>query len=301
MHTHLDCMVCFVRQALEAARLVSDDEALHERVVREVVRMAADLDLKLSPPVITQAVQRLIRQETGHADPYHDLKRHANEVARAALPELRARIRQAPDPLAAAVRLTIAANVIDAGANGTDSVRHVEQGLQAAQQRPFHGDVDELRAAVAAARSILFLTDNTGEIVFDRLLAEQLPPGRTTFAVRGAPVLNDATLADARFAGLHELGEVIDNGSDAPGTLLEDCSPQFLRAFQDADLIIAKGQGNYESLSDEPYDIFFLFTVKCDIAGRDVGLPRGTQALVRSSYARSMRLNAGSARAGGKA
>jgi uncharacterized protein with ATP-grasp and redox domains len=114
------------------------------------------------------------------------------------------------------------------------------------------------------------------------LLAEQLPLERLTFAVRGAPVLNDATLADARLAGLDGLAEVIDNGSDAPGTILADCSEEFRRRFAAADLIVAKGQGNYESLSEEPHDIFFLFTVKCDVAARHAGVPRGTQVLWRS-------------------
>ena len=177
----------------------------------------------------------------------------------------------------------IAGNTIDAGANGADSVERIEQELSVAYERPFHGDVDEFRRAVGSARSILFLTDNTGEIVIDRLLAEHLPLERITFAVRGAPVLNDATRADARFAGLDRLAEVIDNGSDAPGTILADCSPEFRRRFAAADLIIAKGQGNYETLSEEPHDIFFLFAVKCDVAARHVGLPRGTQVLVRSA------------------
>jgi len=128
--------------------------------------------------------------------------------------------------------------------------------------------------------------------------AEQLPLERTTFAVRGAPVLNDATRADARFAGLDRLAEVIDNGSDAPGTVLKDCSPEFRRRFAEADLVIAKGQGNYETLGEEPRDVFFLFAVKCDGAARHVGLARGTQVLLRSS-AGNVATTPGSGRRGG--
>lgn len=283
VRTSLDCIACLIRQTVEASRFVSADPALHERVLRDVLRMAAELDLSQAPPLLTQQVQRHVRALTGADDPYRKLKQRANEVALAALPALAAEVRSSPDPLSAALRLAIAGNTMDAGAGGAGSVEGIEQELSVAYERPFHGDIDEFRRAIGSARRILFLTDNTGEIVIDRLLAERLPLGETTFAVRGAPVLNDATRADARFAGLDRLAEVIDNGSDAPGTVLEDCSPEFRRRFAAADLIIAKGQGNYETLSEEPRDIFFLFAVKCDVVARHVGLPRGTQVLLRSS------------------
>lgn len=268
--------------------MVSEDPAVHERVVREALRAAAELELDASPPTIAQRMQHRIRQLSGADDPYEPLKRRANSVMMAALPDLSAEVRAAEDPLSAAIRLAIAANTIDVGASGAESIRSVERQLQAARAWAFAGDVEELRAAVASARTILFLTDNSGEVVVDRLLAEQLPLERVTFAVRGAPVLNDATMADARVTGLDRLAEVIDNGSDAPGTVLSDCSAEFRRRFRAADLVIAKGQGNYESLSDEPCDIFFLFAVKCEVAAQHSGLPRGTRALLRSRAGRRL-------------
>ena len=287
MRTSLDCITCLIRQTVEASRFASADPELHEHVLRDVLRMATEFDLSQAPPVLTQQVQRHIRRLTGDDDPYRELKRRANEAALAALPSLAAEVRSAPDPLPAALRFAIAGNTMDAGAGGAASIERMEQELSVAHERPFHGDVDEFRRAAASARTILFLTDNTGEIVIDRLLAEQLPLDRITFAVRGAPVLNDATRADAKLAGLDRLAEVVDNGSDAPGTVLQDCSPEFRRRFSEADLIIAKGQGNYETLSNEPRDIFVLFAVKCDIAARHVGLPRGTQVLLRSPAGRA--------------
>lgn len=100
-----------------------------------------------------------------------------------------------------------------------------------------------------------------------------------TVAVRGAPVINDATMEDARATGLCEIVEVIDNGSDAPGTVLKDCKPEFLRLYENADLIIAKGQGNYETLSDEQRDIAFLFKAKCPVIAAHVGMPVGSHVL----------------------
>jgi len=114
-------------------------------------------------------------------------------------------------------------------------------------------------------------------------LIEQLSPPRVTLAVRGAPIINDATLADARATGLDALVAVIDNGSDAPGTVLEDCNEAFRRYYHEANLIIAKGQGNFETLSDAPDNIFFLFQAKCPVIAAHVGQPVGTHIMTRST------------------
>jgi uncharacterized protein with ATP-grasp and redox domains len=120
------------------------------------------------------------------------------------------------------------------------------------------------------------LADNAGEIVFDRLLVDALPAGRVTVALRGLPVLNDATLDDACVASLDQVATVIENGSDAPGTVLSETSPAFQRIFQEADLILSKGQGNFETLSDTSANVYFLLTVKCSAIGEEIGAPVGT-------------------------
>ncbi len=126
----------------------------------------------------------------------------------------------------------------------------------------------------------MYLADNAGEIAFDRLLIEQLPANRVALVVRGGPIINDATLVDARAVGLHEIVEVIDNGSDAPGTILEDCSAAFRERFEQADLVIAKGQGNFETLSDVRRPIRFLLKAKCPVIARHAGVPMGTHLLL---------------------
>jgi damage-control phosphatase, subfamily I len=150
---------------------------------------------------------------------------------------------------------------------------------------PFHGIAEDLRSAAETADKILYLADNAGELVFDWPLIEQLGPEHVTVAVRGHAVLNDATLEDAKAAGLDQWVEVVGNGSDAPGTVLEDCSPSFQRRFHEADLIIAKGPGNFEALSDEPAKIFFLFKVRCSVISGRIGLPIGTHVLLRPGIA----------------
>jgi uncharacterized protein with ATP-grasp and redox domains len=283
MKTSLDCIACFIRQALDAARLVSTDTAVHQRILREVLRWAGEMDMDQPAPVMGQRIHRLIRKIVGIDDPYRDVKDHQNRMALALLPELKTKIEAATDPLIMALRLAIAGNVIDMGVNGNVTESDVRESVIQALTEPFVGEQSGFRNAVAETQRILYLADNAGEIAFDRLLIEQLGPARVTVAVRGDPVINDATRADARAVGLHEIAEIIDNGSDAPGTLLDDCSQEFKRRFIEADLILAKGQGNFETLSDEPYNIFFLFKAKCSVIAAHAGVPIGTHVLARSN------------------
>lgn len=281
MHTAWECVPCFARQALEAARFATDDPAVHERVLRDVLRSAAKMDLARSPPVVAQWIHRHVRQLTGVDDPYGTVKGRFNRMAMDMLPELCSRVHGAADPLAMALRLAIAGNVIDLGVNGDLMEVEARRAVTAGLDEPFHGDVDDLRQAIEPASDILYLADNAGEIVFDRMLIERLPAERVTMVVRGGPILNDATMADAEATGLCDLVNVIDNGSDAPGTVLADCSEDFRQRFAEADLVIAKGQGNFESLSDETANIYFLFKAKCPVIADHIGLPVGTHVATR--------------------
>ena len=283
MRTYLDCIPCIIRQALCAARMASADPAVHERVLRETLSWVGETNMNQPAPVAVQRIHRLLRETTGVEDPYRDAKEHQNRTALALLPELRCRIEAAADPLTAALRVAIAGNVIDMGADGNATGLDVRKAVTQALTEPVVENPGGFRSAVAEAERILYLADNAGEIAFDRLLIEQLTPARVTVAVRGSPVINDATMDDARRVGLHEVVEVIDNGSDVPGTLVDDCSQEFKRRFIEADLILAKGQGNYETLSDEPHDIFFLFKVKCSMIAAHAGVPIGTHVLARTN------------------
>ncbi|MEA5573524.1 damage-control phosphatase ARMT1 family protein [Calothrix sp. UHCC 0171] len=283
MKTSLDCIPCILRQSLDAARLVSTNPSVHEQIIRDVLSWAGEMDLNQSAPAMAQRIHRQLREITGANDPYRDIKDWQNRIAMELIPALRAEVESANDPLLMATRLAIAGNVIDMGSNGNLTEADVRQALNQALIEPFFGEQDRFRQAIAKAKSILYLADNAGEIAFDQLLVEQISPERVTFVVRGSPVINDATLADARTVGLDKIVKVIDNGSDAPGTILNDCRQEFRRCFADADLIIAKGQGNFETLSNEPGNIFFLFKVKCAVIADLVNQPIGMQMLVQSS------------------
>jgi uncharacterized protein with ATP-grasp and redox domains len=282
MNTSLDCIPCLLRQSLEAARLVTTDSSIHERLLREALHWAEGMDLTASPPAMAQCLHRRLREMTGVVDPYRETKAWQNRVAMDMLPALQAEVEACGDPLLMAARLAIAGNAIDMGSNGQLTEQDVRQALERALEDPFHGDAEQFRAAVAKAEKILYLADNAGEIAIDRLLIDQLLPRTITLVVRGSPVLNDATQEDAKRVGLDRMVEVIDNGSDAPGTILSDCSQDLRDRFAAADLIIAKGQGNYESLNDEPGQLFFLFKAKCPVIADLVGQPIGTQMLLMS-------------------
>lgn len=282
MNSYLDCIPCFVRQALDAARMATDDPASHEQMLRDVLRMTSEMNLTDSPPAVGQRIHRRLRELTGIADPYAAVKQRFNRMALDMLPELRSRIAAAQDPFEAASRLAIAGNIIDFGPKGNTTEQDALDAIANAFTEPLHGDLPAFQDAVGHAEHILYLADNAGEIVFDRVFIEHLLPKQVTLAVRGAPVINDATMEDAEAAGLTELTEVIGNDSDGPGTILGDCGETFLDRFHAADCIIAKGQGNFETLSEEFAPLFFLFKAKCPVIAAHAGVPLGAQVLLRS-------------------
>lgn len=279
MKTSLDCIPCLFRQALDSAWMFSSDPGVHEKILRDVLAWSRDMDMSQSAPVMGRRIYRRLRTLTGVKDPYRRAKTAQNRLALRLLPELRAALKKAADPLALAVKLAIAGNIIDMGASGDVSLAGVRRAIRHALTEPLDGNQAVFSRAVKKAGSILYLADNAGEIVFDRLLIEQLGPQRVTVAVRGAPVLNDALLSDARAAGLHRIVEVIDNGSDVAGTVLAEVSPRFKKTFMAADLVLAKGQGNYETLSDPPRPVWFLFKAKCPTIAARAGARLGAQVL----------------------
>lgn len=281
MKTYLDCFPCFCRQTLEAVRFVTDDPAVHEDTLRRVLKAASEMNLRSTPPEMGRYIHHLIRDLTGNGDPYKKVKAEYNAAALALYPGLKRKVAAAPDRLEAAVRLAIAGNIIDYGATPGLEQSSAWQVIDEALTKPLFGcGVAAFREAVERAGRILYLGDNAGEIVFDRLLVEELDPAKTTFVVREVPIINDATMADAEAAGLTGIVRVISNGGDAPGTLLDECSPEFREEFSRADVVISKGQGNYETLSDVPRRIFFLLMAKCEMIARDIGCERGSMVLV---------------------
>ncbi|MCC6697088.1 MAG: DUF89 family protein [Candidatus Hydrogenedentes bacterium] len=273
MNIYHDCVACLIRQTVEAGRLATADLEIQDRILRAVLGALAKRSFDESPAHIAREVHQLVQGISGNPDPYKEVKTRANNSALAARRACWDTLPAAAKSLERAVLLAIAGNAMDiAPKSGRGNLDIMSEIGRLLSRRIDSNSLENLRRASQGARRILYLGDNAGEIVFDRILIEMLPAERITYAVKAKPILNDATLLDAQAAGLPEIVEVIDNGSDAPGTILDTCSPEFCKRFDESDLVIAKGQANYETLCDVDKDgLYFLLLVKCPVLARDIG------------------------------
>jgi hypothetical protein len=284
MKTYLDCFPCLLRQALEAARMAEADAGQQRAVLNRVMELLAVVSADSTPAETGYHVHRIVREMTGVRDPYRLVKEEATRNALQLVPRLREIVAQADDPLEQAVRIAIAGNIIDFAPDTVLNLsKDVQFTLETTLERVLHqpfaiNDLETLRQALSQAQRVLYLADNAGETVFDRVLIETLEQP-VLYAVKGGPTLNDATREDAIAAGLPEVAEVVSTGSDAPGTVLESCSPAFHQLYDEAEVIIAKGQANHEALGQGDRRLFFLLQVKCPVMGREVGAEPGSIVL----------------------
>jgi len=282
MKTYLDCYVCLLRQALSVARQVGGDEVTQQAVMNSTLRCLQEVQPGLPPPYTTTQVHRIIRERFPGTDPYATLKERSTERALALYPWLKKLVASAEDPFETAVRLAIAGNIIDFGpADEYDLVKSVERALA---QPPAVNDIQALREAIQTAEWVLYLADNAGETVFDRVLIEQIPVP-VYYVVKSGPILNDATAEDAIAAGVEQKARIIELGTDSVGTILDRCSEEFRRLYEGAEVIIAKGMGNYETLSTEGPRLFFLLQAKCEPVARDMQVPVGSLIIKRGQAA----------------
>jgi uncharacterized protein with ATP-grasp and redox domains len=194
-------------------------------------------------------------------------------------------IKQSENRLLMACRLSILANSIDSAANFNH--RGIESIIEEAtcSVPVIVNDYDRFSNILDNSRTLLYLGDNAGEIVFDRLLIEEIHRVKeleTCFVVREKPVINDVTIDDARAVGIDKIARVISNGSDAPATILSQCSAELQHLFRTSDIIVAKGQGNYESLEGEEGNIFFMLRAKCPLVAGLLGVNVGDCVLKRN-------------------
>ena len=249
------------------------DERQQKAVLDSVLDYLRQTEPSRTPPEIGDQVHRIVRREVGNGDPYRMAKETSTRQTLALYPRLKTLVAEATDPLEVAIRLSIAGNIIDMGPDQDyDLWNEVKRVLALSfaidDRRVF-------REALVGADCALYLADNAGETVFDRVLIEALDLP-VVYAVKGGPILNDATREDALAAYLDRVAEVVTTGTDSPGTILSRCSTEFRRLYDAADLVIAKGQANYETLSEEGPKVFFLLQAKCPVIARDVGVPVGS-------------------------
>lgn len=267
----VDCLPCYLQQALRVARLNEFDEKMQLAVVEEVAKLLPGMDQELTPPENSIAVYETISLVSGCSDPYYAQKKQSNREALALLPRLREEVEASRRPLETAIRFAVGSNIIDYGASHSFDLEKAFERCRTVA--PVIDDISSFQQQVEALEKgaeILYLADNCGEIVYDSLLMERLAYKglHVTVAVKQSPIINDALYDDAVEVGLDTFCTVISNGTNCPGTPLGLCSVEFLEVFNRADLIISKGQGNFETLSEVDREIFFMLTVKCSVVGR---------------------------------
>ena len=279
MKARLDCYPCLYYQALRTARMITQDEKKILDILNNVSRLLPQLSFNVTPPEIGKKMYDLIEQMTEVSDPYQTIKQECTQRALRMYPDIKKRIKDSPNQLEMAVRAAVAGNVIDFGVHAEFDF---DKDLETVFTQEFAiNHLPEFSEAVKQARRLMYIGDNAGETVFDRILIEEMNKP-IVFVVREKPIINDAVYQDAVEAGLDKVAEIISSGSDAPGTILSLCSDEFMNAYNNADLIISKGQGNYEALSEENRPIFFLLKAKCPVIAADIGVPQGSIILMRS-------------------
>jgi len=290
MNTYLDCIPCFFRQMLEGARVINAGPKAKKQLIDDFARLIPKLSLSSSPPEIARHGYALLKKINHSQDPYKGIKQKSNCIALRLYPKLKNKVRHSKDRLLTALELSIAGNIIDFGAKNNLNVHAELRKILAKENKSvlnksiFH--YSDFIRGLKKAKNILYLADNAGEVVFDRVLIEQLRriyPGRVIYyAVKGKPVINDALAEDARKCGVQRVAQIISNGNDAPGTVLALCSKEFRGIYKSVDMVISKGQGNFETLSRNRRPIFFLFMVKCPVVAEETGCAIGDIVLIHN-------------------
>ena len=281
MRALLECVSCIIRQTIEILyRNVKSDQRRRE-ILAAVIKKLSKVNIHtMTPPEATRFAHKVIHQMTGIKDLYKELKRQNNLEALELYPYLKKLVRQAPDPLLMAIRLAIAGNIIDYGALAEFDIKKT---IQEVLKKKFAvSDYPQFKKELKKAKLLLYVGDNAGEIVFDRVLIEELVKKvQVVFAVKSQPVLNDVLMADAKMVGLDKVCPVIESGSDHAGTTVSRGRPEFKKLFRQADLVIAKGQGSFETMDREKKNIYFLLKMKCPCLAKSSGFSAGDIILKR--------------------
>lgn len=270
-----------MRQGLRAARVATPDEAVQRAILRDLAGLIPGMDLSRSPAALSQAIYEVTYSHTGIADPYAELKREENRVALAFEQELREMVRSSADPLRTGLIVAASGNVVDLGILNVEEI-DIREAVASALREGFAVDHTEtFREALGRCKDLLYLLDNAGEIVFDKILIEELSRHtKVTAVVKKSPIINDVCHEDARQVGLDTICEVIDNGGAFIGSPLELVPEWYMERMKAADIILGKGQGNYETVDDFPGDVYLIFRSKCPVVAAHSGAPLGSVAMI---------------------
>lgn len=279
MKTYIECIPCIVNNGIAAAKRLKAKDIIIEDMTREILMHLSKKDYNTSPPALVKGVYEIINKHLETKDPYKDVKDFFNSELLKMEDDLKNIIKESPNKFEKALKLAIAGNIIDFGIKSEISKKLVLRHINEVENKSLEiDDSKQLFERLKDSKTLLYLGDNCGEIVLDKIFIEEIkkefPHLIIKFAVRGKAVINDATVEDAYSIGLNELVPIISNGDGAPGTVIEDCTEDFRKEFYFADIIISKGQGNYESLNEiDRNNIYFLFMAKCSVVAKGLNVP----------------------------
>jgi len=285
MKVYYECGACFLRQSKDAMDLATDDDELKLELMEEILNfLAKNFTEDASSNKLGSAIHRIIKEKTSCNDPYYKEKAIGNKIALEFLPTIE-KFLEKDDSLENYIKIAIVGNILDFGALGLDF--DPQNLIISNLKKKFAiNDIDQLRESISNHNSLLYLADNTGEIVFDKLLIEKLKGFglEITIALKEKPIINDACLSDALGIDLDEIANLTSIGTDSIGIVYEESSDEFRKIFDSHDFIIAKGLGNYEGLTEidlEDKDVFSLLCVKCSAIAKDIGLEDKDNVLLK--------------------
>lgn len=274
MKTEFACIPCAINSYLRLCETGVVKEEDREGLLRKLLSLLSESSYEMSPPALGREIHRLIRQELKNPDPYKAIKVSFNKQMLDLVPELEKRVLDSEDSFNAALRLAIAGNVIDFGAKYQYDILEAIDRIMVSDLAL--DDSEKLKEAIANAQSLMYIGDNCGEIVMDKLFLQYMDVPKKYFVVRGAPIINDITTDDAEYVQMEEVASIITTGDDSPGAVWESSSEEFRTLFDQVDVVISKGQGNLEGLLDIRHkNIYFLLVTKCELIADKLGVEKG--------------------------
>lgn len=279
MDANLDCIYCIIRKADSLFSRYETDPDKKLKFMQEVFKIVSRAGKGDTAPYLMAQIMRVFNCELNLGDIYRDLKKEYNRLLISMEPEILSRICAADDQFLTALKYAMTGNYVDFGAMDNVDVEELKRLIAEAPGQPVDAaQYEAFRRELGNAARLVYLIDNAGEIVFDKvfikIIQETYPDLNIDVVVRGKPILNDATIVEAREVGLCDLVNVVDNGTDIPGTQLDQISAAAKALIDNADLVIAKGQGNFETLFGCGRNIYYLFLCKCDLFTKRFHLER---------------------------
>ncbi|OAA31583.1 hypothetical protein AT15_05780 [Kosmotoga arenicorallina S304] len=280
MRSSIECIPCNINSLIRILKKANIDSKIQEELVKGYMEKLLKLEtFEMTPVHMGREIRKLLLKSLGKVDLYKEIKDSSNELLLSLYDDLKVEVMKSPNPVETALRFSVAGNIIDF-APGHEI--NLMKTLRDSTRTAFAIDhLEKLSKDLQNAKSLLLIGDNCGEAVLDKLLLEVIDVPVKYFAVRSTPVLNDITLREAKLIGMDKVATVIESGTDAPGTLLDRITPEFKEILYNSDVVIAKGQGNFESLSEIDRGIYFLLMTKCDIVSSYVGVNKGSFVIIK--------------------